>query len=393
MKFECSVRFSCLVTQTLNSNRHMFKLRSYSLVPLIAVVLFSGGDVFGQVSNLFCAKRGFREDLQQGVVLTATSNAPARAAGRAQIVAINDNGTNTSVLFVKTTGLTNGTYYVSVGQQGSSNLTSLGSLNVAHTRRCFMFGCGFGYRRGDGHTCGSGIRYNRGDDEDDDDDDDDDQGDWRQSDRHHGDNDDDDGDRWDWNRWNGTNSVGGNFTNWINGCSRMDSAFKHLVCGSGATNGFRTNIYQWYTNCLTVGSGSFLLPSGMVQSNVTDILISDSGGNVVLAGDFTGVTKSTSIYIETVNLVPGTATNLQGSATLKLISRNTRTVGSFKLFATGLEHLQRLYLTANGTNTFRVRTSAVGTLRIRTLPRTKLVDLQTLIATDASSNVVFSASF
>jgi hypothetical protein len=68
-------------------------------------------------------------------------------------------------------------------------------------------------------------------------------------------------------------------------------------------------------------------------------------------------------------------------------------VAAFKLFATGLDPREKLYLTANGTNTFRVRTSAAGTLRIRTLPRTTLVNLQTLVATDISSNVVFSASF
>ena len=372
----------------------MFKIPSYSLLPLFAVVLFSGGNGYGQISNLFCAKRGFREDLQQGVVLTATSNAPARASGRAQIVAINDNGTNTSVLFVKTTGLTNGTYYVSLGQLGSSNLTSLGSLNVAHSRRCFRFGCGFGYRRGDGHTCGSGFQYSRGDDDDHDEGDDDDDGDDdHDGDGHYGDRDDED--RWDWIRWdwNRGYSMASSFTNWMTRCSRIDSAFNYLACGGGVTNGFRTNIFQRYTNCLTVGSGSFLLPPGMVQSNVTEILISDSDGNVVLSGDFSGVTNSTSVYIETVDLVPGTATNLQGNATLTLISRKGRTVGAFKLLASGLDPRQRLYLTANGTNTCRVRTSAAGTLKVKTLPRTRLVNLQTLIATDVSSNIVFSASF
>lgn len=342
----------------------MFKIPSFSLFPLVAVALLSG-NAFGQTSNVFCARHGFREDLQQGVVLTATSNAPAGAAGRSHIVAINDNGTNTSVLFVKTTGLTNGTYFVSVTQLGDSNLTSLGSLNVASSPGCFRFSIGFGHGRklGHGHGHGHGHAYGRG----------------------HNDGDDDDGDEDD--------GISSSFTNWLARCSKSDSAFRHLVCGGGETNRFRTNIYHWYTNCLTVGSGSFLLPSGLVQSNVSEISISDSDGNVVLSGDFGGVTNSTSIYIQTVSLVPGTATNLQGTATLTLTSRNAKTVGTFKLIATGLDPREKLFLTANGTNTCKVRTSASGTLKIKTLPRTKLVNLQTLIATDCSSNVVFSASF
>jgi len=366
----------------------MFKIHSIYLVPMVAVALL-GDNAFGQNSNMFCAKRGFREDLQQGVVLTATSNAPARASGRARIVAINDNGTNTSVLFVKTTGLTNGAYFVSLTQLGDTNVTnliSLGSLNVAPSRRCFLCGFRFGHHE----RC---FRHRHGDrDKDDDDDDGDDKGD-------RDDDDDDDDDKADRDRdrdkddGDDDDSVSEKLTKWITRCSKMDRAFKHFIFGGGATNGFRTNIFHGFTNCLTVGSGSFLLPPGLVQSNVAQILISDPNGNVVLFGDFSSVTNTTSIYIETVNLVPGTATNLQGTATLTLLSRNTRTVGTFRLFATGLEPREKLFLTVNDTRTFRVRTSAAGTLRIRTLPRTRLVNLQTLVATDVSSNIVFSASF
>ena len=190
----------------------MFKTPSFSLFPLVAVVLL-GGNAFGQTSNnVVCARHGFREDLQQGVVLTATSNAPAGAAGRARIVAINDNGTNTSVLFVKTTGLTNGAYSVSLTQLGDTNITSLGSLNVASSPGCFRFGFGFGHGRrfghghGDGHGHGFGNAYGHG----------------------HDDGDDDDGDEDD--------GVSSTFTNWMTRCSKTDSAFKHLVCGGGETD-------------------------------------------------------------------------------------------------------------------------------------------------------------
>jgi len=366
----------------------MFKISSFSVFPFVVAALLSGS-AFGQTTNVVCAKSGFREDFQQGVVLTATSNAPAGASGKAQIVAINDNGTNTSVLFVKTTGLTNGTYYVSLTQLGNSNITSLGSLNVAGSPGCFRFG----HRHGRGHGGGYDDGDRHGNDDGDDDDEDDDDGE-------RGDGDRDDSYRANGNRGDGDRSYGdhgdwisSSFTNWLTRCSRTDSAFRHLVCGGVATNRFRTNIYHWYTNCLTVGSGSFLLPSGLVQSNVAEILISDSNGDVVLFGDFSGVTNSTSVYIETVDLVPGTATNLQGTATLTLITRNGKGVGVLKLYATGLDPLEKLYLTANGTNTCRVRTSASGTLKVKTLPRINLFNLQTLVATDVSSNIVFTADF
>jgi hypothetical protein len=92
-------------------------------------------------------------------------------------------------------------------------------------------------------------------------------------------------------------------------------------------------------------------------------------------------------------LVPGTATNVQGHATLTLISRSGTTYGTFKLSASGLEARQKLYLTANETNTFKVYTSRSGTLYVGSLPRTKVINLQTVVATDVSSNVVFSVSF
>src|SRR5436853_606093 len=117
----------------------MCRISSFSFVALVAVLL--SARVCAQISNS-CAGPGLREDLQQGVILTATSNAPAGAAGRAHIVAINDNGTNTAVLFVKTTGLTNGTYSVSLTQVGSTNTTSLGSLNVASSLNCCRFDFG-----------------------------------------------------------------------------------------------------------------------------------------------------------------------------------------------------------------------------------------------------------
>jgi hypothetical protein len=131
----------------------------------------------------------------------------------------------------------------------------------------------------------------------------------------------------------------------------------------------------------------------LAATDVGVISISDVSGVVYLTGDFTGSTNSTSVYIETVGLVPGTATNVQGQASVRLLTSNGKTTGTFKLTASGLEAREKLYLTANETNTFRVFTSRSGTLNVNYLPRTKAVDLQTVVATDVSSNIVFSVSF
>ena len=282
------------------------------------------------------------KDFQQGIVLTATTNAPAGASGKAQIIAVNNNGTNLALLFVKTTGLTNGTYNVSLTDLGGSNTFNLGSLNVAPRRDWFHFLS------------------------------------------HNGNNDDDDSDG---------DHASGNWNDWVSRCAGTNSAWTNVFCGGGSTNQFWTNVFHWYTNCLTVGSGSFVLPSGLAPTNVGDIFISDSNGVVDLSGSFAGVTNSTSIRIETVSLVPGTATNVQGQATLTMINKNGKTFEAFKLTATGLDARQKLYLTANGTNTVRVCTSPAGTLRVNSLGRFRLVNLQTVVATDVSSNVVFSVSF
>lgn len=255
---------------------------------------------------------------------------------------MDDNGTNLALLFVKTLGLPDGTYSVHLTDVSDTNTFNLGSLNVAGSTKSFDFGLDRGRGRGHGIT---------------------------------------------------VQPVPGNWPGWVNQCAGTNSALTNLFCGSGATNQFCTNAFHWYTNCLTVGSGSFLLPSGLAQTNVAGIFVSDTNGAVELTGSFTGVTNSTTIYIETVSLVPGTATNVQGQATLTLTYKNGKSFPAFKLSASGLEPRERLLLSVNDTNTFRFYTSRTGTLKVNSLPRSKIVNLKSVVATDTSSNVVFSASF
>src|SRR5271170_1349449 len=69
--------------------------------------------------------------LEQGITLTATTNAPAGATGKAELVGECASGTNSSVLLVRTSGLTDGTYTVSVTDDTGTNTFVLGTFDVA----------------------------------------------------------------------------------------------------------------------------------------------------------------------------------------------------------------------------------------------------------------------
>jgi len=320
----------------------------------LTIAVGAAGRAFGDADTNSIADSSFREDLQVGIALTATANAPAGAAGKAQIIAVNNNGTNSSILFVKTTGLTNGSYSVYLTDSSGSAPFSLGTLNVASVTNQS------GWEAGDGHGHGG-----------------------HRSDRGH-----------NFGSGSGCAANSANWTNWLSLCGATNSALTNLLCGDESTNWFGTNVFHWYTNTLSAGSGSFVLPSGLAQSNVAGIFISDANGTEDLTGDFSGVTNSTSVYIETVGLIPGAAaTNVQGQATLTLTSKSGKTYGAFKLSATGLAARQKLLLTADGTNTSKIFSSNTGALVVKGLRRVNLVNLKTVVATDVSSNVVFSANF
>jgi hypothetical protein len=272
-------------------NYYMKNNRLFQILPLALAVVVSG-DAFGESETNSYAEPGFREDLQQGLVLIATSNAPVGAAGRAEIVAVNNNGTNSAVLFVKTTGLPNGSYTVSLTNLGGSQTYNLGSLNVATPTNEFGFGASG--EQDLGHSSGGETSSN-------------------------------------------------NWTNWVGQCAATNAAWTNLLCGEDSTNRFGTNVYQWYTNTLAVGSGSFALPSGLAQSNVAGVFVSDSGGNVDLTGDFTSVTNTTSVYVETVGLVPGTATKLQGQAILQIVRHRSWSQPEAVSDRKWYEHLQGLH--------------------------------------------------
>ena len=196
---------------------------------------------------------------------------------------------------------------------------------------------------------------------------------------------------WGW----GTNAPSVGWTRWISDSSHHDWNWLNLLNLQRHTNlySFATNAFCWYTNSLTVGSGSFLLPNGLSQTNATVLSIANSNGVVVLTGDFSSTTNSTVIFKEIVDLVPGTATNAHGTATITYRLVKSKSAGTFALEATGLAPKQKLFLTADGARTIKVVTTRTGTLRIRSFSRLNIATIQTVVATDTSGNVVFTIHF
>lgn len=283
-------------------------------------------------------------NFDQGLVLTPTTNAPAGAKGRAEFIAVNDNGTNYEMLFVKTIGLTNSVYTVEVTDDTGTNTYNLGTLNVV-TKTNLDAGRRFSKRSAP---------------------------------------------------WGGAASApSSGYTQWVQENAQEQPRWSNLMNLQDNTNlmTFATNAYCWHTNTLTVGSSSFLLPAGLSQTNAAIITVSDSNHVVALVGDFRTTTNSTVIYKEIANIVPGTATNAQGAATITYRLARGKALGTFKLQATGLPPVQKLFLTADGSNTLKVRTSNQGTLTVRRFPHLDLATVQRIVGTDTSSNVVFSVRF
>ncbi len=289
-------------------------------------------------------------DFDQSLKLTATSNAPAGARGVAKFIAVDDNGTNYEALFVKTKGLSNDTYTVTVTDDNGTNYV-LGTLNVTNVPNM------------DG------------------------EGDWQ---NHQG----SDGEQRRW-RWGNDGETSAGWTNWVGSCAGSNSDWTNMLDLGNCTNlyTFATNAYCWYTNTLTVGSGSFILPDGLSQTIAAEISISDSSGNVDLYGNFNSTSNSTVNFEEEVSVVPGTDSNAQGTATLTIRQVKSRKIGKFSLKVAGLPARQKLFLSANGTHTMRVVSNGKGKLNVRVFPRVKAANLQNIVAKDKQGNVVFTVNF
>jgi hypothetical protein len=155
-----------------------------------------------------------------------------------------------------------------------------------------------------------------------------------------------------------------------------------------------TNTVTISTNVTTFGSASFTLPSGLDPTNVAYLFIFDTNGIVDFTGDFTSTTNIAAVYYEqNVAITPGTAAQAVGSGKIVLSYKNGKSTSNFLLSANNLPAKQSLTLNANGTKATTATTSANGAVTVKSLPHTKLADLQILEARDKKGNLVFSLKF
>jgi hypothetical protein len=155
-----------------------------------------------------------------------------------------------------------------------------------------------------------------------------------------------------------------------------------------------TNFPPKLTNSVNFGRAEFVLPLEVDPTNVAYLFIYDTNGVVNLTGDFLNLTNiSALVYNKTVDVIPCSATNAQGSGTLTLAYKKGKTSSSFKLNATGLPAKQTLTLQADGVKSTSTSTGSKGTVKVQNLPKVNLANLQIVEAKDKVGKVVFRLEF
>jgi len=222
------------------------------------------------------------ETLIATVVLMATNNAPTNSGGFAKLLSENEDGVVSSSFSLCITGLSTGTYDLSVIRKSDGSSVDLGQ---------FAIGC----HRGDGE----------GDDDENDDG-------------------DDDGEK---------------------------------RCQSG------------------VALDDVPLPSDLDPTDIAQILISDSDGNVILIGDLVNPAAATSIKFRAnlrIRSVSGVASK-NGKALALTNARKGKRADRFTMIASGVAPNSTFSVSVNGRSAGTVKSNAKGKVLVRTLPANLLV--------------------
>jgi hypothetical protein len=289
-------------------------------------------------------------EVHRGILLTATTNAPAGAAGKAQFDGACDHGTNAATLVIITAGLSNGTYSVSVTDLSGTNTYDLGSFDVPSAS---------GDDEAEDHHGGCGF--------------------------HHG---------FDYGSW----------TNWI-----CHSGLTNVFDG-----GLWTNCAASWTNWLSAGltnlpphgchdhqevdndnGAAFVLPDGVSPTDLASLAIADVNRNVVLTGDFTTLTNTvTGRFDADCDVVAGTnAPSVAGHASVIVQVKNGKSHGKFLLIAHGVPARQKLTIQVNGAASGTARADKNGNVTIKNIHQKNLMAVKSVVATDKNKNVIFSVQF
>ena len=344
-------------------------------VAVPAVVLIAFASVFAQRVNACNTNLCGVEQFRQEIVLTATTNAPEGAAGKAELVNTSNNGTNAALLKVQVCGLTNGTYSVSITDTTGVD-TVLGTFDVGiFTNRC-RWGClpkpvppwiglgpGFGRGRARGFNADKQINcFNL----------------------------DDCTNQIDCSVWTNLCNIGA-FTNCL-------AALTNWLDGTSWTNGCGGCFHRFHGPCCGTNHCSraaFALPDGVATGAVASVSIVDSNDVVDLEGDFITVTNTVDALFTGQSAVqPGPAgAGVTGQATLTIQTKNGKPSGKFLLVASGAPASQKLALVVNGATVGRARSDKQGNIVIKKLPKADLTTVTSVVVKTADGTVVLSVTF
>jgi hypothetical protein len=302
----------------------------YLLPVLCTAVLLSfnlnaradGGDC-GQTNE--CNING-NEVMDAIVTLTATSNAPAGATGFAIIDSDNEDDCESATLKVRTFGLDPGDYILSITLQSTGTNIILAGFTAAPS------------------SCGGG--------DDGDDNEDGDNGDQNEDNNSQNSS-------WMWGGGGDGGEDGGGC-----GCNPL------ISCDWG---GF-TNWGAWTnwcdTNQVTETKTEVDLPAGVNPTDISEIDVSDTNGNLILFGDLTNPAPSTVINISaTVQVMPGSAApSATGTAHIHSTAVRGKWKHQFNLVASGVSTSSTYKLNVNGKTSGATKSNKQGQTTIKKLP-------------------------
>src|SRR5690242_2875167 len=244
------------------------------------------------------------ESMDAVVVMNATSNAPAGAAGVAKIDSDNEDGNESASIDLKTFGLAPGLYDLSITLQSTGSNVDLGQFLVSSN-----FDDDQGEDEGEDRL-GLDLSMGVG--------------------------------AWISNNWGGFTNWGC-WTNWSN--SNFVSAgvwAKWFDHGGQGTNGCGTNGIVTHTRAD--------LPAGVNPTDIAEIIVSDTNGLPILVGDLVNPAAGSVINISgTVQVTAGPgAPALSGTAQVQSTASKGKWQHHFTLTASGAAAKTNFKLDVNG---------------------------------------------
>jgi hypothetical protein len=319
-------------------------MKKYLLPMFFAAICFAAVADDGEDNGDECHING-TETMDAVVVLNATSNAPAGAAGVAKIESENDDGNEAASLEVKVHGLDPGVYDVSIIQQSTGSNVDVGTFIVNPNTS-------WDDDEEEDHEFGIGAGA------------------------------------WISNNWGG-------FTNW--GCWTNWNNTNFISAGVWAKF-FDDHGHGHGTNSGSTNSGVTWaraeLPLGVNPTDIAQIIVSDMNSNAVLVGDLVTPAAGTVINVSgTVQVTPGPgAPSLTGTANVQSTASKGKWKHQFSLTASGAAAKSNFKLDVNGRKSGAARSDKSGKMTIKKLP-SHVPALRTLKLLDAQGNVVGSAKF